>query len=80
MKLACVYAIAELAHAEPSELVARAYGSAELGVRARVHHPEAVRRPRLIVKIAPAVGACGDGVAASARRARSRTSMRMSAN
>ena len=54
MKLACVYAIADLAHAEPSELVARAYGSAEL-----VFGPEYIIPkpfdPSLILKIAPAV-------------------------
>ena len=43
MKLACVYAIADLARAEPSDLLANAYGSADLALRAREHHPEAVR-------------------------------------
>ena len=54
MKLACVYAIAELAHAEPSELVARAYGSAELAFGPEYIIPKPFD-PRLIVKIAPAV-------------------------
>ena len=54
MKLACVYAIAELAHAEPSELVARAYGSADLAFGPEYIIPKPFD-PRLIVKIAPAV-------------------------
>jgi malate dehydrogenase (oxaloacetate-decarboxylating)(NADP+) len=54
MKLACVYAIAELAHAEPSELVARAYGSADLEFGPEYIIPKPFD-PRLIVKIAPAV-------------------------
>ena len=53
---ACVYAIAELAHAEPSELVARAYGSAELAFGPEYIIPKPFD-PRLIVKIAPAVAA-----------------------
>jgi malate dehydrogenase (oxaloacetate-decarboxylating)(NADP+) len=54
MKLACVYAIAELAHAEPSELVARAYGSAELAFGPEYIIPKPFD-PRLILKVAPAV-------------------------
>jgi malate dehydrogenase (oxaloacetate-decarboxylating)(NADP+) len=54
MKLACVHAIADLAHAEPSELVARAYGSAELAFGPEYIIPKPFD-PRLIVKIAPAV-------------------------
>jgi len=54
MKLACVYAIAELAHAESSELVASAYGSAELAFGPEYIIPKPFD-PRLIVKIAPAV-------------------------
>jgi len=54
MKLACVYAIADLAHAEPSELVARAYGSADLAFGPEYIIPKPFD-PRLIVKIAPAV-------------------------
>ncbi len=54
MKLACVYAIADLAHAEPSELVARAYGSIELAFGPEYIIPKPFD-PRLIVKIAPAV-------------------------
>ncbi len=54
MKLACVYAIADLAHAEPSELVARAYGSTDLAFGPDYIIPKPFD-PRLIVKIAPAV-------------------------
>ena len=54
MKLACVQAIAELAHAEPSELVARAYGSAELAFGPDYIIPKPFD-PRLILKVAPAV-------------------------
>jgi malate dehydrogenase (oxaloacetate-decarboxylating)(NADP+) len=54
MKLACVRAIAELAHAEASELVARAYGSVELAFGPEYIIPKPFD-PRLIVKIAPAV-------------------------
>jgi len=54
MKLACVYAIAELAHAESSELVARAYGSTDLAFGPEYIIPKPFD-PRLIVKIAPAV-------------------------
>jgi malate dehydrogenase (oxaloacetate-decarboxylating)(NADP+) len=54
MKLACVYAIADLAHAEPSELVARAYGSAELAFGPEYIIPKPFD-PSLILKIAPAV-------------------------
>jgi len=54
MKLACEYAIAEHAHAESSELVASAYGSAELAFGPEYIIPKPFD-PRLIVKIAPAV-------------------------
>jgi malate dehydrogenase (oxaloacetate-decarboxylating)(NADP+) len=54
MKLACVYAIADLAHAEPSDLVAQAYGSAELAFGPAYIIPKPFD-PRLIIKIAPAV-------------------------
>ena len=54
MKLACVYAIADLAHAEPSELLARAYGSADLAFGPDNIIPKPFD-PRLIIKIAPAV-------------------------
>jgi malate dehydrogenase (oxaloacetate-decarboxylating)(NADP+) len=64
MKLACVQAIAELAHAEPSELVARAYGSAELAFGPEYIIPKPFD-PRLILKVAPAVAraAMDSGVA-----------------
>ena len=54
MKLACVYAIAELAHAEPSELVARAYGSAELAFGPEYIIPKPFD-PRVLLWEAPAV-------------------------
>ena len=43
MKLACVRAIADLAMAEQSDIVAAAYGIEDLQVRPRVPDPEAVR-------------------------------------
>ena len=43
MKLACVRAIAELAHAEQSDIVAQAYAGEDAVVRPRVPDPEAVR-------------------------------------
>jgi malate dehydrogenase (oxaloacetate-decarboxylating)(NADP+) len=54
MKLAAVNAIAELAHAEKSDIVAQAYGSqqASFGPEYLIPRPF---DPRLIVKIAPAV-------------------------
>ncbi len=64
MKLACVKALADLAMAEPSEVVARAYGG-----EARAFGPEyLIPRPfdpRLILEIAPAVAkaAMASGVA-----------------
>ena len=61
MKLACVYAIAELAHAEPSELVAQRLRQRRTRVRARVHHPEAVRSAP-DRQDRPGGGARGDGV------------------
>jgi len=54
MKLACVTALADLAHAEPSDLVAQAYGSAELAFGPEYIIPKPFD-PRLIIKIAPAV-------------------------
>ncbi|MCC7198093.1 MAG: NADP-dependent malic enzyme [Gammaproteobacteria bacterium] len=54
MKLACVHAIADLAHAEPSDLVAQAYGSAELAFGPEYIIPKPFDQ-RLILKIAPAV-------------------------
>ena len=54
MKLACVHAIADLATAESSELVAKAYGGepAPFGPENLIPKPF---DPRLIIKIAPAV-------------------------
>ena len=54
MKLAAVHAIAELAHAEQSDVVAQAYGSNQtcFGPEYLIPRPF---DPRLIVKIAPAV-------------------------
>src|SRR5574337_1272611 len=54
MKLACVKAIAELAEAEQSDVVASAYGGAELRFGPEYIIPKPFD-PRLIVKIAPAV-------------------------
>jgi malate dehydrogenase (oxaloacetate-decarboxylating)(NADP+) len=54
MKLACVKAIAELAQAEQSDIVASAYGGAELSFGPEYIIPKPFD-PRLIVKIAPAV-------------------------
>ena len=54
MKLACVKAIAELAQAEQSDIVASAYGGAELSFGPDYVIPKPFD-PRLIVKIAPAV-------------------------
>jgi malate dehydrogenase (oxaloacetate-decarboxylating)(NADP+) len=64
MKLACVQAIAELARAEPSELLANAYGSADLAFGPDNIIPKPFD-PRLIIKIAPAVAraAMDSGVA-----------------
>jgi malate dehydrogenase (oxaloacetate-decarboxylating)(NADP+) len=64
MKLACVYAIAELAQAEQSDIVASAYGGAELTFGPEYIIPKPFD-PRLIVKIAPAVAraAMDSGVA-----------------
>ena len=44
MKLACVREIAALAKAEISDEVAAAYAGQELKLRARLHHPQALRR------------------------------------
>ena len=64
MKLACVKAIAELAEAEASDIVASAYGGQELSFGAEYIIPKPFD-PRLIVKIAPAVAkaAMDSGVA-----------------
>ena len=65
MKLACVDAIADLALAESSDVVARAYGGAELRFGADYLIPRPFD-PRLIQVIAPAVAsaAMASGVAA----------------
>ncbi|WP_039055815.1 NADP-dependent oxaloacetate-decarboxylating malate dehydrogenase [Enterobacter sp. Bisph1] len=64
MKLAAVNAIAELAHAEQSEVVASAYGDQDLSFGPDYLIPKPFD-PRLIVKIAPAVAkaAMDSGVA-----------------
>ncbi len=54
MKLACVKAIAELARAEQSDIVAAAYGNSDLHFGPDYIIPSPFD-PRLIVKIAPAV-------------------------
>ena len=54
MKLACVNAIAELAQAEASDIVASAYGGQELSFGPEYIIPKPFD-PRLIVRIAPAV-------------------------
>src|SRR5690349_18884391 len=54
MKLAAVHAIAELAHAEASDIVAMAYGASRLSFGPDYLIPKPFD-PRLIVKIAPAV-------------------------
>ena len=64
MKLACVRAIAELARAEQSDVVAQAYQGADLSFGPEYLIPKPFD-PRLIVKIAPAVAqaAMDSGVA-----------------
>ncbi|KFF72306.1 malic enzyme [Pectobacterium brasiliense] len=64
MKLACVHAIADLALAEQSEVVASAYGDQELSFGPEYLIPKPFD-PRLIIKIAPAVAkaAMDSGVA-----------------
>ncbi|ELG7436184.1 NADP-dependent oxaloacetate-decarboxylating malate dehydrogenase [Salmonella enterica] len=64
MKLAAVRAIAELAHAEQSEVVASVYGDQDLSFGPEYIIPKPFD-PRLIVKIAPAVAkaAMDSGVA-----------------
>jgi malate dehydrogenase (oxaloacetate-decarboxylating)(NADP+) len=54
MKIAAVRAIAELAHAEQSEVVAAAYGDANLSFGREYLIPKPFD-PRLILKVAPAV-------------------------
>ena len=43
MKIACVEALADLARAEPSDVVAAAYGDDVARLRPRLPHPQAVR-------------------------------------
>jgi len=64
MKLAAVHAIADLAHAEQSDLVAMAYGASQASFGPEYLIPRPFD-PRLIVKIAPAVAkaAMASGVA-----------------
>jgi malate dehydrogenase (oxaloacetate-decarboxylating)(NADP+) len=64
MKVACVKAIADLAMAEPSEIVAKAYGDQSLTFGAEFLIPKPFD-PRLIYEIAPAVAkaAMDSGVA-----------------
>ncbi|CNH03776.1 NADP-dependent oxaloacetate-decarboxylating malate dehydrogenase [Yersinia pekkanenii] len=64
MKLACVHAIADLAMAEQSDVVASAYGEQDLSFGPEYIIPKPFD-PRLIVKIAPAVAkaAMDSGVA-----------------
>ncbi|MCH9013955.1 MAG: NADP-dependent malic enzyme, partial [Proteobacteria bacterium] len=64
MKVACVKAIADLAMAESSEIVARAYGGADLKFGPEYLIPKPFD-PRLILEIAPAVAraAMDSGVA-----------------
>ncbi|MDP1651698.1 MAG: NADP-dependent malic enzyme [Rhodocyclaceae bacterium] len=64
MKIAAVRAIAELAHAEQSEVVAAAYGKEELSFGPEYLIPKPFD-PRLILKVAPAVAqaAMDSGVA-----------------
>ena len=64
MKLACMRALADLAMAEPSEVVAKAYGGAEAGFGPDYLIPRPFD-PRLILKLAPAVAkaAMDSGVA-----------------
>jgi malate dehydrogenase (oxaloacetate-decarboxylating)(NADP+) len=54
MKIACVEAIAELAMAEPSEIVAKAYGGSNMKFGPDYIIPKPFD-PRLIIRIAPAV-------------------------
>jgi malate dehydrogenase (oxaloacetate-decarboxylating)(NADP+) len=64
MKLACVHAIADLAKAEQSDVVAMAYGESDLSFGPEYLIPKPFD-PRLIVRIAPAVAqaAMDSGVA-----------------
>jgi malate dehydrogenase (oxaloacetate-decarboxylating)(NADP+) len=75
MKLAAVHAIAELAHAEQSDLVAAAYGSGQVSFGPEYLIPRPFD-PRLIVKIAPAWRR--PRWTAVSRRTRSRISRRTS--
>src|ERR1700694_1894259 len=69
MKLAAVRAIADLATAEQSDIVAAAYGSQQVSFGAKYLIPRPFD-PRLIVKIAPAVAkaAMDSGVATDPKR------------
>ncbi len=64
MKVACVQALARLAHAETSEVVAKAFGDSAAGFGAEQIIPKPFD-PRLIVELAPAVAqaAMDSGVA-----------------
>ena len=64
MKIACVRAIADLALAEPSEAVARAYGGSDMKFGPEYLIPKPFD-PRLIIRVAPAVAkaAMDSGVA-----------------
>ncbi len=54
MKIACVHAIADLAKAEPSEIVSKAYGGGNMKFGPEYIIPKPFD-PRLIIRIAPAV-------------------------
>ncbi len=54
MKIACVHAIADLAMAEPSEIVSKAYGGSNMKFGPDYLIPKPFD-PRLIIRIAPAV-------------------------
>ena len=69
MKLAAVKAIAELARAEQSEIVASAYGEKVTGFGPEYLIPKPFD-PRLIVKIAPAVAKAGMDSGVATRRSR----------
>ncbi len=71
MEIAVVHAIADLAHAEQSDIVATAYGITNLSFGPEYLIPMPFD-PRLLTQIAPAVAKAADGVAAS-RRGRSPT-------
>ena len=60
MKLACMRAIAELAHAEQSDIVAQAYAGEDLAFGPEYLIPKPFD-PRLMVMVPPAVAQGGDG-------------------